>query len=132
MRNLIPSLCLVALLGTPLPAQDLPPQKLAQLLAILSGGPIACPNATVRNALDTADPKPTWDPNAKVAFANTLAEVQRLAREGKTVVTTDQALLHQGATVAIVQVDGKTRFVTNKKNYKGGFTDQATRIVFAN
>jgi hypothetical protein len=129
MRRIPIAATLLFLAGSVLPAQDVSPQKIANLLKLLSGGSVYCPNPSARNALDGADSKPTWDEGAKLGYATNLVETMRLSAAGKTVVVTDTSLLNKGAAVAITQDGGKISLHFNKANYKGGITDMALKSL---
>lgn len=96
----------VLLLASALHAQGLPATIQARIVAALvknssEPGRIAAADPKMAEAFQKAGLK--VDPAARVAWAATRDEVAKLAREGKLVVCGAQALLAEGAAVAIFQ-----------------------------
>lgn len=114
-RNLIvpPLVCACA----QLPAGDLAAPTLAKFLRVLLQATalkgVACPDKELAGELTNLGV--ALDPDAKMVWADSPADVARLAKQGRLVVCGTRGLLASGASLAVVAEGGRPAIYANPK-----------------
>jgi len=88
--------------------------KFVKIMAIPTGGKVACKDADMSQAL--AAQGVSLDPNAQVAWATTPAEVKAYAADKRIVLVPKVELLSNGASLALIEEGGKMVFYLHYQN----------------
>ena len=115
-------------------AEDTPAPIAAKLLQIMSqnlgqNGKVSTKDGALAGELSKNG---KLDNNSRLVYVTTLSEVKAYAARNSCVVVNDPKLLSAGATVALINEGGKTKFFLSKKNmeiFGITFPDSIMRIA---
>ena len=133
MPTFLPIIAVLSLLATSTPL--LSPGELTPFLRVISAsmgapGRVACKDIDLSMQLKKDGLSP--DAKAPMAFAVSPAQIKTYLADGKLVVCGEEALLKEGASIAIFKEGGKSVMVVSLKNASAsGFTLSDTLLKIA-